>query len=150
LKPSDEDMAYFWSDGCYAAKRYHDNYLKDQITAMEKAKADRIQKEIERRVYQSQLDRNEGHPGIACCNSCYGEYIDNYMGGGVMMDGYCCCRDYRIRGVVYPLDDPQYRPMYPPVDGKVPEVFNNWGPKTQERYLKRLEKELTNETRNSA
>jgi hypothetical protein len=27
-----------------------------------------------------------------CCGSCIGEYVDGYQGGGVIMDGWCCCR----------------------------------------------------------
>jgi len=142
MKPYDEDIDYFWADGNYAVRRLKDNRLKDQITALEKAKADRVQKEVDRRADQSRRDKHIEHPGVECCNSCYGEYIDNYQGGGVMMDGYCCCLDMRISGIQYPLDSPNYLPMYPPVDGKVPEVFNKWGPKTQERYLKRFKEEL--------
>lgn len=131
-------MAYFWADGNYAAKRYKDSYLKNQIAQKERVR----QEEADKRKYQSIRDKNECHPGIDCCDSCYGEYIDNYLGGGVIMDGYCCCRDWRIRGVVYPLDDPNYLPMYPPVNGKVPEIFEKWGPRTQERYMKRYKEEL--------
>ena len=34
------------------------------------------------------------HRGL-CCTSCEGEYLDGYQGGGVMMDGWCCCHDSR-------------------------------------------------------
>lgn len=139
----DEDMVYFWSDGCYATKRYKDSYLRDQIIQIELHKERVRLEETDRRANQSRRDKILTHPGIDCCDSCYGEYIDNYMGGGVMMDGYCCCLDNHISGIVYPLDDARYRPMYPPVNGKVPEIFDKWGPKTQERYLKRFKDELS-------
>ena len=32
-----------------------------------------------------------------CCSACIGEYEDGYQGGGVMVDGWCCCRDRRIK-----------------------------------------------------
>lgn len=38
--------------------------------------------------------QSEHHRGL-CCSSCYGEYLDGYQGGGVMMDGWCCCQDER-------------------------------------------------------
>lgn len=37
------------------------------------------------------------HRGF-CCGSCYSEYEDGYQGGGVMMDGWCCCQDSRQPG----------------------------------------------------
>lgn len=40
---------------------------------------------------------SEHHRGV-CCGSCLGEFEDGYQGGGVMADGYCCCRDGRGRG----------------------------------------------------
>jgi len=38
--------------------------------------------------------QSEHHRGL-CCGSCYSEYEDGYQGGGVMVDGWCCCRDER-------------------------------------------------------
>lgn len=38
---------------------------------------------------------SEHHRG-PCCGSCIGEYEDGYQGGGVIMDGWCCCRDERM------------------------------------------------------
>jgi hypothetical protein len=38
--------------------------------------------------------QSEHHRGL-CCGSCYGEYEDGYQGGGVIADGWCCCRDGR-------------------------------------------------------
>jgi len=43
------------------------------------------------------------------------------------------------------LENPDYDPKYPPVNGKLPEIFEKWGPKTQKRYLARYKKELINE-----
>jgi len=40
---------------------------------------------------------SEHHPGL-CCHSCQGELRDGYHGGGVMSDGWCCCRDRRGPG----------------------------------------------------
>jgi hypothetical protein len=41
--------------------------------------------------------QSEFHRGL-CCTSCYGELEDGYHGGGVMADGWCCCRDSRMSG----------------------------------------------------
>lgn len=38
---------------------------------------------------------SEYHPNW-CCRACLCELEDNYLGGGVMADGWCCCRDQRI------------------------------------------------------
>lgn len=139
MRASEADLAYFWSDGNYATKRYKDDCLRKQIAQIEMHRERLRQEEADRRKYQSIRDRNEGHPGIDCCGSCYGEYEEGY---GVILDGYCCCRDQRGKERVYPLDFPQYQPLYPPVNGKVPEIFKKWGPKTQERYLRRFKDEL--------
>lgn len=37
------------------------------------------------------------HEGY-CCGSCQGEYEDGYQGGGVIADGWCCCKDERSPG----------------------------------------------------
>lgn len=39
---------------------------------------------------------SENHKG-PCCSSCMGEFIDGYQGGGVIADGWCCCKDGRIK-----------------------------------------------------
>jgi hypothetical protein len=38
--------------------------------------------------------QSEHHKG-PCCGPCEGEFEDGYQGGGVMMDGWCCCKDGR-------------------------------------------------------
>jgi hypothetical protein len=38
---------------------------------------------------------SEHHKGT-CCISCIGEFEDDYQSGGVIADGWCCCRDSRI------------------------------------------------------
>lgn len=38
---------------------------------------------------------SEHHKGL-CCGSCLGEFENEYQGGGVIADGWCCCRDSRI------------------------------------------------------
>jgi hypothetical protein len=37
---------------------------------------------------------SEHHKG-PCCGPCEGEFEDGYQGGGVMADGWCCCKDGR-------------------------------------------------------
>jgi hypothetical protein len=135
-------MTGFWEDG---------NYGMDFLAARNKADAKKAEaarktkweiEEEQRNKLAAALWKMETHPGRDHCSSCFGEYYDGYAGGGVMMDGYCCCKDNGITGVVQPLDDYDYRVKYPPVNGKVPEIFEKWGPRTQERYLKRFEGEL--------
>lgn len=41
--------------------------------------------------------QSEHHRGF-CCGSCVGEFEDGYHGGGVIADGWCCCRDTRMPG----------------------------------------------------
>jgi hypothetical protein len=37
-----------------------------------------------------------------------------------------------------PLNDPEYRPAYPPVDGEIPDVVARWGPRSQVRWFARF------------
>lgn len=41
-----------------------------------------------------------------------------------------------------PLDDPQYEPEHPPVDGRIPPVVAKFGPATQVRWFRRFLKDL--------
>ena len=84
---------------------------------------------------QSESFQSEYHGG-PCCSGCIGEIEEGYPGGGDL----CCCHDGKT-----PLENPDYDPKYPPVNGKLPEIFEKWGPKTQKRYLARYKKELINE-----
>jgi hypothetical protein len=40
---------------------------------------------------------SEHHRGV-CCGSCIGEFEDGWQGGGVITDGWCCCKDSRQPG----------------------------------------------------
>lgn len=39
---------------------------------------------------------SEHHKGD-CCGACKMEFEDDYQGGGVIADGWCCCKDGRIK-----------------------------------------------------
>lgn len=41
-----------------------------------------------------------------------------------------------------PLEDPSYKPKYPPVDGKIPAVVIKFGPATQLRWFRRFLRDL--------
>lgn len=41
-----------------------------------------------------------------------------------------------------PLEDPDYSPAHPPVEGKVPEVVTRWGKRSQIRWFQRFSGEL--------
>jgi hypothetical protein len=45
---------------------------------------------------QPAQDQDSFHHEGPCCAACQGEYEDDFQGGGVIADGYCCCRDKRI------------------------------------------------------
>lgn len=44
--------------------------------------------------------------------------------------------------VTAPLEDPTYRPKYPPVDGRIPAVVERWGPRSQVRWFRRFGEQL--------
>jgi hypothetical protein len=137
-----ETVSDFWADGNYATRKYNEDYER-RLRIEAERRRDKIKADEEvRNKLASVLARNEFHPNLDHCSSCYGEYIDGYAGGGVMMDGYCCCKDSRIRGIVHPLEDSGYKPRYPPVDGKPPPEFKYYGPRTQERFLARFKDQL--------
>lgn len=73
-------------------------------------------------------DMDAFHEG-ACCGDCIGEIEEGYSGGGM----YCCCYEGKT-----PLEQWGNPVQYPPINGKVPDVFYKFGPRTQERYLKRF------------
>lgn len=52
-----------------------------------------------RRDWDEYWCMSEHHQGF-CCGSCIGEFEDGYQGGGVMTDGWCCCRDPRRPGMI--------------------------------------------------
>ncbi len=56
---------------------------------------DRFQAQIARQDLSAFHCQSLHHLG-PCCGSCYGEFEDGYQGGGVMMDGWCCCHDERM------------------------------------------------------
>lgn len=45
--------------------------------------------------YSGYYVSSEHHLGL-CCMPCTGEFVDGHHGGGVIADGWCCCRDSRI------------------------------------------------------
>lgn len=93
----DKELALFWADGNYGFNKLRAEKEKADKLAAEK----RItQIEKDRKYHQelgAALARMEFHPGEWHCGSCQFEYEDGYAGGGVIMDGYCCCRDERIK-----------------------------------------------------
>lgn len=61
---------------------------------------------------------------------------------GELQDGYdtgfsCCCHDGKTL-----LENRDYDPKYPPVNGQVPEIFMKWKLPTQERWYKRFKDQL--------
>lgn len=41
-----------------------------------------------------------------------------------------------------PLEDPNYQPKHPPINGTVPWVVGCWGPRSQLRWFTRFRREL--------
>lgn len=41
-----------------------------------------------------------------------------------------------------PLDDPNYEPKHPPINGNVPDVVAKWGPQSQLRWFTRFHDQL--------
>jgi hypothetical protein len=41
-----------------------------------------------------------------------------------------------------PLDDPDYVPQHPPVNGIIPDVVAKWGPRSQLRWFRRFRSQL--------
>jgi hypothetical protein len=41
-----------------------------------------------------------------------------------------------------PLEDPDYSPLHPPVDGNIPDVVAKWGPRSQLRWFDRYASQL--------
>ena len=39
---------------------------------------------------------------------------------------------------VPPLEDPDYQPLHPPVNGLIPDVVEKWGPRSQRRWFDRF------------
>jgi hypothetical protein len=60
----------------------------------------RFWRQIDRTDLTAYHCQSEHHLG-PCCTSCIGEYNDGYQGGGVMVDGYCCCHDDRIERLTW-------------------------------------------------
>jgi hypothetical protein len=75
---------------------------------------------------------SEVHDG-PCCSGCIGEWEDGYSGGGY----YCCCNDEKTL-----LENQDYDPLYPPVNGKIPEEFQYFGYRTAKRWIERFKNEL--------
>ncbi len=75
----------------------------------------------------------EFHEGD-CCIGCVHE-IEADM--GYYPSEGCCC----YTGLT-PLEQWDYVPKYPPVDGKVPEVLTRWKMASIDRWLTRFGKEL--------
>ena len=42
----------------------------------------------------------------------------------------------------FPLEDPDYTPAHPPINGRVPEVIEKWGPASQLRWFDRFRDQL--------
>lgn len=42
-----------------------------------------------------------------------------------------------------PLDDPNYEPEHPPVNGIIPGVVAKWGPRSQLRWFRRFRSQLS-------
>lgn len=45
-----------------------------------------------------------------------------------------------------PLEDPSYTPRNPPIDGRVPDVVERWGPASQLRWFRRFGSQLGPQT----
>lgn len=86
----------FWADGNYGMRKLEADSKARQDAAREKLVDKFKEEEKERNRLAAYLWQMEFHPGKHHCGSCQGEYEDGYMGGGVMMDGWCCCRDNRM------------------------------------------------------
>lgn len=43
---------------------------------------------------------------------------------------------------IAPLEDPAYKPLHPPVNGRVPGVVAKWGPRSQLRWFDRFAGQL--------
>lgn len=41
-----------------------------------------------------------------------------------------------------PLENPRYQPKHPPIDGRVPDVVEKWGPRSQLRWFDRYRSQL--------
>lgn len=41
-----------------------------------------------------------------------------------------------------PLEDPDYQPLHPPVNGLIPDVVEKWGPRSQRRWFLRFNDQL--------
>lgn len=152
---SNEDLTDFWADGNYAARMYEkaarvantrvetfqqaqerERKERDRIAAYAwQAEASSLR--IHKNFYTGDMDGFHEGP---CCAGCIGEQEDGFSGGGM----YCCCYEGKT-----PLEQWGNPVKYPPVNGKVPEIFEKWGPRTQERYLKRFKEELTDGERPS-
>lgn len=44
--------------------------------------------------------------------------------------------------MTWPLNDPNYEPKHPPVNGSVPWVIGCWGPRSQLRWFNRFRRQL--------
>lgn len=90
-------------------------------------------KPIYKNFYTGDMDAY--HEG-ACCGGCIGEKELGYSGGGY----YCCCYE----GLT-PLEQWDNPVKYPPINGRIPQEFQYFGPKTAKRWIERFKKELLSE-----
>jgi hypothetical protein len=131
----------FWSDGNWGArqavrdteweKKQAEKRKKDQEKAMDEYFRRRA-KEMREEFYEK-FGEDNFHEG-PCCYSCWEDPIQ---------DIGCCCNTGK-----YALENKDYKPKYPPVDGELPKEFEYFGPRTRERYLKRFQRELNPDVRN--
>jgi|SRR5690349_15593875 len=87
-----------------------------------------LSKEEKEILDKKKLHNWEGYHDGPCCPPCQSEQELGYSGGGY----FCCCHDGETA-----LENNDYQPEHPPINGKVPDIFHEWGPETQGRYLKR-------------
>lgn len=136
----------FWSDGNWGARQaIRDTEYEKRLAKKRNDEWQRQQEEYWRRQAQAMKEEfyakfgeDNFHEG-PCCGSCIGEMEDGYSGGGM----YCCCNEG-----TYALENKDYKPKYPPINGELPPEFEYFGDRTKERYLKRFQKELNHEFNN--
>jgi len=130
----------FWSDGNWGARQARkDAEYEKRLAKKRNDEWQRQQEEYWRRQAQAmkkeffaKFGEDNFHEG-PCCGGCIGEMEDGYSGGG----SYCCCNEGK-----YALENKDYDPKYPPINGKLPPEFEYFGDRTKERYIKRFGKEL--------
>ena len=131
----------FWSDGNWGARQARRDAEADARFRKRQAdEVNRIREEFFKRKAREAMEEfykvfgeDRFHEG-PCCGSCQEDPIQ---------DIGCCCN-----AGLFALENKDYEPKYPPINGELPPEFEYFGDRTRERYLKRFEKELNPSVRN--